>query len=201
MLNSFVTRAVLAASVLASGPVLAADIEAGRAAANSCAACHGMDGNSANPAFPSIAGQGEKYLAKQLADYRSGARVNEIMGPQAANLSDEDIANLAAFYASQELKFTPAEESSEGGEALYLHGQPEDGVASCAACHGPLGKGNELSAYPRLRGLTEAYVTQSLQAYRDGSRANDNQRIMRELAENMTDDQIAALARHIASLP
>ncbi|MFP4155562.1 MAG: c-type cytochrome [Halothiobacillaceae bacterium] len=201
MLKSLVMRAVLAASMVASGSVLAADIQAGRAAASACAACHGMDGNSANPAFPSIAGQGEKYLAKQLADYRSGARANSIMGPQAANLSDEDIANLAAFYASQELQFTPADEASEGAEALYVHGQPEDGIASCAACHGPLGKGNSLSAYPRLRGLTEAYVTASLQGYRDGSRANDAQRIMREVAENLTDDQIADLARYIASMP
>jgi len=201
MVKTLVSRTVLAASVLMAGSAMAADIEAGRTAANACAACHGMDGNSSNPAFPSLAGQGKKYLIKQLEDYRSGARANPIMAPQAQGLSDDDIVNLAAFYAAQTPSYQPQGEGSDAGAALYMYGQPENGIAACAACHGPAGHGNAPAAYPRLRSLSVGYLTESLRGYRDGSRNNDLQKIMREVSENLSDEQIDALAAHIAAMP
>jgi len=200
MLKTLVSRGVLLGAAFLAAPAMAGNIEAGRAASNACAACHGIDGNSANPAFPSLAGQSEKYLVKQLEDYRSGNRANPIMAPQAQGLSDDDIRNLAAYYASQTLQHRPSGEKNRSGEIIYRYGLVESGIAACAACHGPTGNGNDPAGYPRLRGLSASYVAQSLRDYRDGSRANDPNEIMRELAGNMSDEQIEAVAAHIASL-
>jgi cytochrome c553 len=176
-----------------------ADPAAGQAKAAACAACHGRVGVSANPAFPSLAGLGERYLAKQLADYKSGARQNPIMAGQVAALNEQDFANLAAFYAAQQAAPKPSETASPEGRALYMAGRPQDGIPACAACHGPDGHGNAPAGYPALRGQVGAYLEASLKGYRAGTRTNDANNVMRAAAKGLTDADITALTAHIAT--
>lgn len=173
-------------------------VTAGREASQACAACHGAQGNSNNPAFPSIAGQPSSYLANQLRAYRDGTRENAIMNGQAANLSDQDILDLAAFYAAQERKVArPAETGSDEGRVLYHHGR--EGVAACAACHGAEGHGNQPAGFPALRGLTAPYTAQSLKDYRSETRRGGQAALMHPLAAELSDQEIEALAAHIAT--
>lgn len=174
-------------------------VEGGREASKTCAACHGADGNSNNPAFPSIAGQPAGYLADQLTAYREGDRENAIMSGQAANLTDQQIRDIAAFYAAQERKVTsPATEGSELGSRLYHHGR--DGVAACAACHGAEGAGNQPAGFPAMRGLTAGYIAQSLKDYRAQNRKGGSAVTMYPIAAELSDEEIDALAAHIATL-
>lgn len=177
----------------------AGSIKAGREAAQSCAACHGEKGNSNNPAFPSLAGQPAKYVASQLTAYRDGKRENAIMSGQASGLSDEQIRDIAVYYAAQERKVaSPANVGSALGADLYHHGR--EGVAACAACHHSDGYGNQPAGFPALRGLTAGYAAQSLKDYRSGDRSHGQAALMTPLAAELSDDDIDALAAHIASL-
>ncbi|MFW6021264.1 MAG: c-type cytochrome [Guyparkeria sp.] len=174
-------------------------IKAGREAAQSCASCHGDKGNSNNPAFPSLAGQPAKYVAAQLTAYRDGKRENAIMSGQASGLSDQQIEDIAAYYAAQERKVaSPAGEGSELGADLYHQGRDE--VAACAACHHSEGHGNQPAGFPALRGLSADYVAQSLKGYRSGDRDHGQAEMMIPLAADLSDAEIDALAAHIASL-
>ncbi|MBN2871424.1 MAG: cytochrome c4 [Halothiobacillaceae bacterium] len=176
-----------------------ASIEAGREASQSCAACHGAQGNSPTPAFPSLAGQPARYLVSQLKAYRGGKRENAIMNAQAANLSDQQIRDLAAYYAAQRREVAdPADAGSESGAILYAHGR--EGVPACAACHGVGGHGNRPAGFPALRGLPSAYVVQSLTDFRDGKRAFGQGGLMLPIAAELSDEDIQALAAHIATL-
>lgn len=177
----------------------AGSIKAGREATQTCAGCHGAKGNSPTPAFPSLAGQPAKYIANQLKAYRSGKRENAIMNGQAAGLSDQQIRDIAAYYAAQERKVAnPASEGSEMGATLYNHGR--EGVPACAACHGTGGHGNQPAGFPALRGLPTAYLAQSLKDYRAGKRAHGQGGLMLPIAAELSGAEIDALASHIATL-
>lgn len=174
-------------------------IKAGREATQTCAGCHGAKGNSPTPAFPSLAGQPARYIAAQLKAYRSGKRENAIMNGQAAGLSDQQILDIAAYYAAQERKVaSPASEGSETGAVLYAHGR--ENVPACAACHGAGGHGNQPAGFPALRGLPTAYVAQSLKDYRAGKRAHGQGGLMLPVAAELSGEEIEALAAHIATL-
>jgi cytochrome c553 len=166
-----------------------------------CAVCHGADGNSPLSANPNLAGQHPAYLYKQLTEFKSGARANPIMTGMVANLSDEDMRDLAAYYASQ-----PASEGSASnmelvtaGQKLYRAGAPEKGVAACAACHSPDGAGIP-PIYPRLSGQHAEYTAAQLDAFRIGQRNNDPNAMMRMLAGRLNDNEIKALAEYISGL-
>ncbi|MGK0673819.1 MAG: c-type cytochrome [Halothiobacillaceae bacterium] len=184
--------------------VEAGDVAAGQAKAAACAGCHGVNGNSTNAAFPSLAGQHAGYIAKQLREYKSGGRVNAIMAGIAAPLTEEDMANLGAYYASQTTTVLPAEgqdaELIARGKRLYQAGDAPKGVAACAACHGHRGFGNPGAGYPALRSQHAAYTELTLKAFRDGSRANDANAVMRQIAAKLSDDEIRALAAYTATL-
>lgn len=190
------------ASFAAIGTVQAAgDAEAGKAKSVTCAACHGVDGNSVAPNFPKLAGQHANYLAKQLAEYKSGDRQNATMNGLAAALSEQDMADLAAYYAS--LKGSvgeAAEDKVELGETIYRAGNSASGVASCAACHGPTGIGNPMANFPSLSGQHATYTIEQLKYFRDGTRANDAGAMMRGVAKKMTDEEIEAVAEYIQGL-
>jgi cytochrome c553 len=173
-------------------------IKAGREASQACAACHGSKGNSNSPAFPSIAGQPAGYIVDQLTAYRDGQRENAIMAPQAANLDDEQIRDIAAYYAAQTREATPSGAGSAEGAHLYRQGR--EGLAACAACHHSEGHGNQPAGFPALRGLSAAYAGQALRDYRDGARAHGQAELMTPLAATLSDAEIDALAAHIASL-
>ena len=179
----------------------AGDPGAGKQKAQLCAACHGPDGNSVNAAWPNLAGQGAEYLRKQLLDYRAQKRVNDQMSPMAANLSDEDIADLAAYFASQKVKIGAADPARvEKGQRLYRAGNAGRGLPACMACHGPTGAGNPAAGYPAVHGQHADYAVAQLKAFKSEQRASDDNAVMRSIASKMTNADIKAVASYMQGL-
>lgn len=180
----------------------AADAAKGKAIADQvCAACHGADGNSPLPMNPALAGQHAGYLYKQLANFKSGDRNNAVMSAMVANLSDEDMRNLAAFYASGKAQIAGASDQDlvSRGQKIYRGGIADSNVAACAGCHSPNGAGIPVQ-YPRLAGQHAQYTALQLQAFRAGERVNDPNRMMQAVAARLSDKDIAALAEYISGL-
>ena len=203
MNNPYVFAAVFSFSaMLITGPAGAVgDLAAGKTKAAACAACHGADGNSANPEWPKLAGQHEKYMVKQLADFKAGERNNAMMAPMAAGLSEQDMADIAAYYGSQTLTGGKADPALvDAGEKLYRGGNTTTGVAACIACHAPNGMGNPQANFPRLSGQHAAYIVNQLKAFRAGERANDAGKMMQNIAARMTDAEMQAVASYIEGL-
>jgi len=181
--------------------IAAGDVDAGRQKAVTCAACHGPDGNSANPEWPSLAGQHQKYIVKSLRDFKQGRRENVLMSGQAMALSEQDIEDLAAYFSAQPRKPGTADPALlTAGERLYRGGDIERGISACIACHGPHGSGNPAAAYPVLRGQHATYTAAQLQLYRSGARASDPNQMMRNIAERLSDEDIQAVASYIQGL-
>ena len=180
----------------------AGDAAAGQAKSATCVACHGADGNSnMNPQWPKLAGQHPGYTIKQLQNFKNGERNNAQMAPMAANLSDQDMADLAAYYASQTLQpgYTNADLAAVG-EAIYRGGDLSRNVPACTGCHGPAGNGNSAAKFPSLAGQHAAYTVLQLNTFRAGERGNDLNGMMQAVAANMTDEQIEAVASYIQGL-
>ncbi len=179
------------------------DSDAGRTKSTTCAACHGVDGNSVTPGWPSLAGQSEAYIVRQLQAYADKQRADVGMQNFAATLSEQDMHDIGAYYASQTLLPKGANpELVELGESIYRGGVPERGIAACIACHGPGGHGNPLAAYPRINGQHSAYLEKTLNEYANGSRTSDSDKnqMMRNVAELLLEDEIVALASYIQGL-
>lgn len=193
------------------------DTAAGEAKAASCGACHGADGNSMAPTFPRLAGQGERYLYKQLQDFKAGRRLNPTMQGMAFGLQDQDMADIAAFYAKQTSGTGMAKaDLAKKGEKLYRGGNPASGLAACAGCHNPAGKGVASAGFPRLGGQHADYVKAQLQAFRAAGRndtvadpalkrANDAAKPgelgpMQMVAAKLSDAEIEALSSFISGL-
>lgn len=177
--------------------------EAGRVKAATCGACHGADGNSVTPEWPSLAGQSEAYVVRQLEAYRDRQRQDVGMQQFAATLTDEDMHDIGAYYASQTLLPKGADPQYVSlGERIYRGGVPERGIAACIACHGPRGHGNPMAAYPRINGQHSAYLVKTLQAYAAGDRRSDadKNQMMRNVAELLLEGEIRALASYIQGL-
>ena len=150
---------------------------------------------------PRLAGQHAEYSEKQLHDFKSASRKNAIMAPMAAALSDADITNIAAYYAS--LKGTTGTSSpkyAETGAKIYRAGDAGTGLAACMACHGPTGKGNPAAKYPNLSGQFAEYTAAQLKAFKSESRTNDPNKIMQSIASRMTNEEIMAVADYIEGL-
>ncbi len=195
-----VTALILGLSSLAHA---AGDPEAGKAKAVACAACHGEDGNSFVPNFPKLAGQGARYLEKQLADFQSGARQDATMAGMVAALSEQDRWDLAAYFAAQPLQ--PGSSSADPdvlarGKKIYLGGDAHKGYPACAGCHAPDGAGNAPAGWPSLRAQHPTYIVKQLNDFRSGARANDPNKMMRQIAVQMSDADIEAVAEYIATL-
>lgn len=193
--------AVSLASLVIALPAVAGDAAVGRAKSATCAACHGPDGNSPSPGFPKLAGQHESYIAKQLREFKSGKRVNATMNAMVLPLSEQDIDDLAAYFASQSVQLgTTAEDKLEAGQNIYRAGNASSGVAACAACHGPNGAGNPQAHFPSLSGQHADYVALQLRMFRKGERANDAGNMMRGVAARLTDAEIDAVAQYVQGL-
>ena len=195
------THVVVALGLLPALAAVAGDIDAGRQKAAVCATCHGQEGNSSNPTWPNLAGQHVEYIEKQLRDFRAGRRQNVQMSPMAMALSDEDIADLAAYYAS----FAPTYGATRAtdvslGERLYRAGDAAKGLAACMSCHGPNGIGNPAARYPRLSAQHAEYLELQLKAFKAEARANDMNGIMRDVASRLSNDNISALADYLQGL-
>lgn len=177
------------------------DPEAGKQKSAVCAGCHGADGNSANPEWPKLAGQNERYLLKQLQDFKEGRRQNPLMNSQVASLSAQDMSDLAAYYASQQgSPGSTSPEQVELGQQVYRGGNLQTGLPACMGCHDPKGSGNPAAAWPALSGQHPKYVEVQLRNYRDGLRANDPEGIMRSVASKMKTVEIQAVAQYVAGL-
>jgi len=203
-------RFLLVAALLGSGSALAqtdpftgGSADAGAAKAAVCAACHGPGGNSANPEWPKLAGQHAAYTYAQLKVLKSGERKNPVMNAQAAPLSDQEMKDLAAYFAAQ--KPTPGVASPDAvkvAEKLYRAGDAGRQLPACLACHGPAGAGNAGAAYPRVGGQHARYAATMLRAYRSQAVAasNANAQTMAQVAAKLTDAEIDALASYLNGL-
>lgn len=194
--------AVCAMLALTGVSVAAGNAKAGKAKAVNCAGCHGVNGNSTNPAWPKLAGQNAGFIAKQLADFKSGkTRSDPLMAGQVAGLSQQDMDDLGAYFASQTGSQGAADEKLvAAGAKLYRGGNKKKGVAACIACHGPTGAGNPAAKFPKLSGQHAAYVEKAMKDFRSGIRSNDMNKMMRNIAEKMSDKEIKAVASYISGL-
>ncbi len=190
-----------------AGMALAAEVAVGDAGAGQgktavCGACHGPDGNSMVPVFPKLAGQGERYLLKQMQDIKGGKRVVIEMTGMLSSLGEQDLADIAAYYAAQKGSLGSADEKSVAlGEALFRGGRLSEGVPACAGCHAPDGVGNAQAGFPHLGGQHADYISKQLIAYRLGERSNDGETmVMRAVAAKLSDQDIDALAQYIQGL-
>ncbi|MES1941622.1 cytochrome c4 [Salinisphaera sp. T5B8] len=193
---------MICAGAVAAEPLVDGDVEAGKTRSAQCAACHGPQGNMQSEQFPKLAGQGAPYIYEQLKLFKSGERQNAIMAGQAAGLSDEDMKNLAVYFAAQQTRPGAADVSvAPAGAVLYHGGNADKGVPACSGCHGPSGLGNAAAKFPRLSGQSPQYIATQLKAYRSGDRSGyRNATIMNGVAENLTDADIQALASYVAGL-
>lgn len=185
------------------------DPQAGKLKATTCAACHGAEGNSPMNTWPKLAGQNAKYLYNQLKAFKAGqstqqsdtSRYNEVMTPLVANLSDQDLKDLAVYYASQKTSIGATPKNSlELGQNLYRGGSLAKQIAACSACHGPTGLGNPDAAFPRLSGQFALYTTKQLLDYQQGKRRNGINNIMPSIAARMSTPEIEAVAAYVEGL-
>lgn len=197
--------AVVVSLMLLSLPAFAkGDPAAGQAKSAICAACHGMDGNSTVPTWPKLAGQHEQYLVRQVSLIKSGARMVPEMAGITPGLSEQDIEDISAYFASQANNGGVADQSLvKMGERIYRAGNAESGVPACMACHGPAGEGNPLSGYPALAGQHAVYTAKMLTNFRSGENYGEKDapsKIMNGSAGELTDEEIQAVASYIQGL-
>ena len=179
-----------------------ANPQAGQSKSAICAGCHGVQGISMNPDWPSLAGQHATYLAKQLRDYKGASTRNAvIMTPMVVSLSPEDILDIADFYASLPLpKGNTPKQYLARGKALYRQGDLTKHITACIACHGPQGTGNAQAGFPVLAGQQPAYTIQQLLAIKNKTRLNDLNSIMRDISARMSREDMEAVANYISGL-
>lgn len=198
---SLLLLAALAVPALANEPAAAfkPDAKKGEAIAAVCVACHAADGSRGAPTFPILQGQHPEYLAKQLREFKSGARNNAVMKGFASALSDEDMRHVAAFYAGKQAKpgFARDKELVSLGEQIYRGGIAARKVPACSGCHSPSGAGIP-SQFPRLSGQHAEYTEAQLVAFRGGVRANNAQ--MTVIAGKLNDREMKALSDYVAGL-
>lgn len=180
----------------------AGDAAAGQGKAAVCGACHGADGNSPAPNFPKLAGQGERYLLKQMHDIKAGNRQVLEMTGLLTNLSDQDLADIAAYFSSQKMGVGAADPKLvKRGEEIFRGGNLETGMPACTGCHSPDGAGNAAAGFPHLGGQHATYVAKQLTNFREGDRTNDgDSMIMRGIAAKLSNKDIAAVSSYIQGL-
>lgn len=181
----------------------AGNAEAGKEKILLCTACHGAEGNSPlMPNYPKLAGQGERYLLKQMEDIKSGARPVVEMTGMLDGLDDQDMADIAAWYASQTSTLGEADpELAQRGEEIFRGGKLGDGVPACTGCHSPDGAGLDLAFYPKLSAQMAEYTAKQLEDFREGVRTNDGDAmVMRGVAEKLSNKDIKAVASYIQGL-
>jgi len=197
--------AIAAGAWLISAPwVLAGNAQSGQEKSALCQGCHGPDGNSLGPEWPNLAGQHAGYIEKQISNFQAGNRQDPTMSSMVIGLSKEDISDIAAYFSSQTLQ--PASTDAKAaidialGKKIYKGGNTYNGVPACAGCHGPNGVGNAPAVFPRISGQKIEYLVKTLNDFRTGSRANDPNEIMRNIATKLSDREIKAVAAYVSSL-
>ena len=167
----WILAATLSGAIIGNSALPASSVEAGAAKAVICQACHGANGNSSNPDWPSLAGIGSGYISEQLKNFKDGKRSNPVMMPNAMSLSDDDMASLGAYFDSLTNTGLEADPSYwQAGQKLYRAGDAARAIPACMACHGPTGRGNEPAKFPALRGQQSVYAIKQLNDYASGAR-------------------------------
>ena len=183
---------------------LVGDPVAGKAKSETCVACHGADGNAVTPLWPKLAGMPESYLLKQLLEFKKGdqgLRNDPSMYAMVQNLQPQDLADLAAYFASQEMALGAAQQNLLAlGQQIYRGGNIASGVPACAACHDANGKGNYLANFPRLGGQNAQYIVDQLNKFKTKVRKNDPNSMMEDIAARLTDKEIEAVASYVSGL-
>jgi cytochrome c553 len=201
MKRFWILAATISAAMAGNPAFSAGSVEAGAPKAIVCQACHGANGNSTNPEWPSLAGIGADYIAEQLKNFKDGKRVNPVMMPNVAGLSAADMADLGAYFDSLTNTGLEADPSYwRAGEKLYRGGDAARGIPACMACHGPTGRGNELAKFPALRGQQSVYVMKQLNDYASGARATGPNAIMQTIAKRLSPDDIRNLASYLQGI-
>jgi cytochrome c553 len=195
------------------------NVSAGKQKAAACAGCHGDVGNSMVATFPKLAQQHSSYLTKQLYAFKDGTRVDPMMSGIAQTLTDEDITDISAYYATQKvsentLPVLEADDENEkaadkkdvvqamiaqGGD-LYRNGDLKNEVSACIACHGPFGEGNKPASFPALKSQHADYLIKALTDFKSGARSNNPENIMHMIAKKMTDEEIKAVSYRISMM-
>jgi cytochrome c553 len=224
MIKTLLTVSISLALMASAGIVHAqGNTGAGKAKAESCAGCHGEDGNSAMPGFPKLAGQHKGYLVKQLQAFKSGARMAPMMAPLAAGLDDQSIEEISAYYSDNKVAANPApvlpasddddapaktdEQKkaeldkliAQGGD-LYRNGNLATAVSACVACHGPFAEGNRPAAYPALHSQHADYLIKTLTDFKTGARSKSRENMMHMIATKMTEQEIKAVSYYISTM-
>ena len=195
--------ALLASLMLLSTGAIAGDAAAGKNKSAACGGCHGFDGNSPISMYPKLAGQNEAYIVKQLKAFKANdTRQNAIMMGMAAGVSDEDAADIGAYFQSQRVAAAATfdEAKAAAGKELYKGGDLQKGIPACQSCHGPTGAGMAGIAYPALGGQYVEYTLAQLKAFKSGARSNDDKSLMRNIVAQLSEEQLEAVANYVASL-
>ena len=180
---------------------MAGDVEAGKSKSIVCSACHGQDGNSINPLWPSLAGQHKQYTIHTLRAYQNGTRVDAVMQAQVMALTEQDLEDIAAYYNAQTMQKKDYDYGlAKKGESLYRGGNASTGVAACIACHGPTGRGNPGAGYPSLAGQHAGYTKDALKDYTNTERKAGLNDMMQSLAPRLTAEEIEAVSEYIQAL-
>ncbi|MFT5756027.1 MAG: cytochrome c553 [Alteromonadaceae bacterium] len=205
-MKKIILTLLLGLGAINTAAALEGNAEAGKAKSVMCGACHGADGNSLVPMYPKLAGQSAIYIAKQLAEFKAGVmsggkegRIDPVMGGMTMALSEQDMMDLGAYYQAQ--TSTAGNGSADAlGKSLYLSGDAERGITACIACHSFDGHGMPSAGFPAVASQNVDYLKGQLSKFRDGSRANDNNAMMRNIAIKLEDADIAALTQYMSSL-
>jgi len=202
ILVALTSSVFLATTAFADG-LVDGDADSGKSKSITCTACHGADGNSVNPEWPSIAGQHATYTVEQLQAFKGGNRNNALMLGQVMMLNDEDMRNLAVYYAGMRAaaKTVADPATVDRGQRLYRGGNRDNNIAACSACHGPTGRGNPAASVPSVRGQYAVYSAAQLRAYASGARKSDGStRVMRDIAARLSEEDILAVASYMQGL-
>ncbi len=201
VMNAMVGLIIILVSSTSSVFAMSGDPQLGQSKAVVCSACHGQDGNSINPAWPSLAGQHTKYTVTALQNYQNGSREDAVMQAQVMALSKEDFEDLAAYYNIQNtVKKDFDYDLAQQGESLYRGGNSKSGVAACIACHGPTGRGNPGAGYPSIAGQHATYTAIALKSYASGERKAGLNDMMQALSSRLSDQEIQAVSEYIQAL-
>ena len=201
MKRLWILAATISGALAGNSALPAGSVQAGATKAVVCQACHGANGNSNNPEWPSLAGIGADYIAEQLNNFKEGKRTNPVMMPNAKSLSADDMADLGAYFDSLTNTGLEADPSYwQAGEKLYRGGDAEREIPACMACHGPTGRGNEPAKFPALRGQQSVYVMKQLHDYASGARTTGPNGIMETIAKRLSPDDIRNLASYLQGI-
>jgi cytochrome c553 len=201
MKRFWILAITISSTIVGNSALPAGSVEAGATKAIVCQACHGANGNSTNPEWPSLAGVGADYIADQLKNFKEGKRTNPVMMPNAMSLSADDMADLGAYFDSLVNTGLEADPSYwQAGQKLYQGGDPTRAIPACMACHGPTGAGNEPAKFPALRGQQSVYLVKQLNDYASGARATGPNGIMQTVAKRLSPEDIRNLSSYLQGI-